>query len=78
MLQNVNIEPQTWPDYVARPKLWRTDSRFSKVYEITCDEGGTESTKDYIFRHSLRSQKTNALCSDHVHPSTHDVFVRFL
>jgi len=25
------------------------------VYEVTCDEGGTESTEDYIFSHSLRS-----------------------
>jgi hypothetical protein len=30
MLQNVNIEPQTWIDYVARPKLWKTYARFSR------------------------------------------------
>jgi len=47
-------------------------------YEVTCVEGGTESTEDYIFRHSLRSRKMNALCGDHVHPSTHDIFIRFL
>ena len=77
MLQNVNIEPQTWIDYVARPKLWKTDMRLIGVYEIRCNEGGSEST-DYIFKHSLRSRKMNALCGDHVYPSTHDVFVRFL
>jgi hypothetical protein len=50
MLQNVIIEPQTWIDYVARPKLWKTDRRLTEVYEVRCSEGGTESTEDYIFR----------------------------
>jgi len=63
-----------WIDYVARPKLWKTDMRLIRVYEVRCNE----STEDYIFRHSVRSQKMSALCGDHVHPSTHDVFVRFL
>ena len=48
------------------------------VYEVTCDEGGTESPEDYIFRCSLRSRKMNALCGDHVQPSTLDIFVKFL
>jgi hypothetical protein len=77
VLENVNIEPQTWIDYVARPKLWKTDRRLIRVYEVRCNEDGTESTEDYIFRHSVRSQKMNALCGDHVHPSTHDVLSGF-
>jgi len=77
MLQNVNIEPRIWIHYVARPKPWKTDTRLRGVYEVRCNEGGTEST-EYIFVHSLRSRKMNALCGYHVYPSTHDVFVRFL
>ena len=30
MLQNVNIEPHTWIDIVAKPKLWKTDMRFTR------------------------------------------------
>jgi hypothetical protein len=56
MLQNVNIEPQTWIDYVARPKLWETDMRLIRVYKVRCNEDGTNQQR-IIFLGILREVK---------------------
>ena len=49
MLQNVNIEPETWIDMCQDISYGKLTQDVVGVHKVTCDEGGNESREDYIF-----------------------------